>query len=111
MNATEFKLRQLAFREAELKEIIKVLQKINNGDGETVFHNSSRGEGQDLKNWKNRLDFAHMIVSGHSLGSNLAVGWSAIDATIQLTYFYQLQALKGAPSSDIPATGSIVFDP
>lgn len=94
MNATEFKLRQLAFREAELKETIKVLQKINGGDGETVFHNSSRGEGQDLKNWKNRLDFDHMIVSGHSLGSNLA-----------------LQALKGAPSSDVPAAGSIVFDP
>ena len=74
------KLQQLAFRQLELQETIKVLQNINGGDGVAVFHNSSRGEGQDLINWKSRIDFNHLIISGHSLGSNLAVSLPSIIA-------------------------------
>ncbi|KAF2093770.1 hypothetical protein NA57DRAFT_17560, partial [Rhizodiscina lignyota] len=94
MNNTQFKLRQLQMRQAELEAAIIVVQNINNGSGAAVTAANSRGEGQGLYLWKNRLDMQHMIVSGHSFGSNLA-----------------LQSLKGAPSTAIPANASINFDP
>lgn len=94
MNNTEFQLRKLQMRQAELEEAIKVVQSINSGNGKAVAQNNTRGEGQTLSGWNDRLDLGNMIIAGHSLGSNLA-----------------LQAVKGAPSTAVPANASLNFDP
>jgi platelet-activating factor acetylhydrolase len=52
---------------------LSVLKSINNGDGDSVRRASSRGEGATLSGWKGVLDFDHLIMSGHSFGTNAAV--------------------------------------
>lgn len=94
MNDTEFRIRQRDMRQAELEAAVQVLQQINSGDGDQVYKNNSRGEGQSLSDWKGRLDFDHLFISGHSFGAASA-----------------LQALDGAPSKAIPANAGVVYDP
>lgn len=94
MNETEFRIRQREMRQAEIEATIQVIQEINNGQGDQVYKNNSRGEGQGLGDWKGRLDLDHMFISGHSFGAVAA-----------------LQALDGAPTKAIPANAGIVYDP
>jgi platelet-activating factor acetylhydrolase len=72
-NATSLKAEQIKFRQAEVEEVIKILVNITNGDGETVAKASSRGEGQTLSGWKDRIDLDHLLIGGHSFGGNNAV--------------------------------------
>lgn len=88
------KREQLAFRQAEVEETVKVLGEINNGTGHRVYQANTRLEGVDLRNWEGRLDFDQVILGGHSYGATLA-----------------LQALLGAPNGSIPAKGGIILDP
>ena len=74
VNATGLALLQRQFRQAEVDETIRVLQSINNGQGDAVYQNSSRGEGQTLSGWKGILDFEKLVVGGHSFGATSAVG-------------------------------------
>ena len=90
----EFKIMQLAMREAEVEETVKVLSKINNGHGRSLYKNNPRGEGVDLAEWKDRLNMKQMVLAGHSYGATTA-----------------LQALKGAPSEEKPFIGGIILDP
>ncbi|KAF4455597.1 hypothetical protein F53441_2121 [Fusarium austroafricanum] len=94
MNDTILKKEQLAFRTEEIMQTIRVLQDINDGKGADVFTSSSRHEGQTLDSWKNRLDFNHLTINGHSYGATGA-----------------LQALKTANSTANPAIGGIALDP
>jgi platelet-activating factor acetylhydrolase len=94
MNTSRIKEEQLAFRDAEIKETVRVLQDINANKGDEIFKSSPRNEGQTLSNWSNRLDFDHLTIGGHSYGATGA-----------------LQALKGAPSKSNPAIGGIILDP
>lgn len=70
MNSTDFHLRQLEMRQAELTETVRVLSNIVNGNGSSVFNANSRGEGQNLSDWKNRLDLGNIIIAGQSFGGN-----------------------------------------
>lgn len=70
MDDAEFHLRQLEMRQRELNEVTRVLNAINEGNGSSIFDANSRGEGQDLGNWKDRLDLANIIISGQSFGAN-----------------------------------------
>lgn len=90
----EIKRIQLAFRQAEIEETVRVLREINAGKGAEVFKSNPRKEGKDLAQWKGRLDFDQVIVSGHSYGATGA-----------------LQALKDAPSHRRPFKGGIILDP
>lgn len=90
----ELKAMQLAMRQAEVEETVKILRKINDGYGREVFQTNTRGEGVDLAEWKARLDMNHIVMGGHSYGATLA-----------------LQALKGAPSESLPFVGGIILDP
>lgn len=88
------KREQLAFRQAEVEETVKVLEAINDGTGHRIYQANTRLEGMDLRNWEGRLDFEQVILGGHSYGATLA-----------------LQALQGAPNELIPAKGGIILDP
>jgi platelet-activating factor acetylhydrolase len=85
---------QLAMRQAEVAELIKILRRINDGHGADVHYLNTRNEGDTLRSWKNRLDFTRMTMAGHSFGATLA-----------------LQILKSGPTPDLPFNGAIMFDP
>jgi platelet-activating factor acetylhydrolase len=88
----------LAFRDVEIFHTVKVLQDINDGHGAAVFERNSRGEGESLTAFADRLDFTHLTIGGHSFGATGA-----------------LQALKGPlPGSGMtiaPPTAGLVLDP
>ena len=90
----DFKVMQLAMRQAEVEETVRALRKINDGLGGEIHQLNAREEGVDLAAWKGRLNMNRMVVAGHSYGATLA-----------------LQALKGAPSEDLPFSGGIILDP
>ena len=85
---------QLAMRQAEVGEAVKILRSINDGHGADVRFLNTRNEGETLRGWKNRVDFSRMTIAGHSFGATLA-----------------LQVLKGGPSPDLPFNGGIMLDP
>ena len=68
-----FKEEQLDFREAEILETIKILQRINAGAGEKVAQQNTRKEGMGLHAWSGRLETDQVIVGGHSFGATAAV--------------------------------------
>ena len=87
-----FKQAQLDFRQAEIHDTLRVLRRINNGKGESVYQRNTREEGLDLENWIGRLNMNEVTMGGHSFGGTAA-----------------LQALR--PSSGLPFKGGIVLDP
>ena len=90
----DLKRMQLAFRQAEVEETIRVLQSINDGYGSKVFQRNLRREGGVLNGWRGRLAMDQLTMAGHSYGATLA-----------------LQTLKGAPSKAFPIKGAIILDP
>lgn len=94
LDRAQFKQLQLEMRQLEVEETYQVLKEINEGNGGEIFNANSRDEGEDLSSWKDRLDFDHLTVGGHSFGATLA-----------------LRTLKGAPSEKFPAQGVIALDP
>lgn len=90
----EFKAMQLAMRQAEVEETLRVLRVINSGKGHEIFKGNARLEGHDLGEWQGRLNLRQAIVAGHSYGATLA-----------------LQTLRGAPTEARPFVGAVVLDP
>lgn len=90
----DFKAMQLAMRQTEIEETVRVLRLINGGRGGAVFEDNPRGEGSDLAEWKGRLNMSQVIVGGHSYGATGA-----------------LQALKGGPTEARPFVGGMILDP
>jgi len=73
MSDDDFHAQQLNMRQAEFNEVGNTLTTITGGDGRSVFDANSRGEGQDLSDWANRLDLEKLIIAGQSFGSNAVV--------------------------------------
>ncbi|KAJ9633648.1 hypothetical protein H2204_006854 [Knufia peltigerae] len=94
LDADTFKQAQLDFRQAEVEETVRVLKHINAGHGDQVFGQNSRGEGQHLKHWRDRLAINNATIGGHSFGATLA-----------------LQTLKDGPSKHLPFQSAVVLDP
>ncbi|PMD44488.1 hypothetical protein L207DRAFT_579428 [Hyaloscypha variabilis F] len=90
-NTTEMIMEQRSFRQAEVEETVRVLQELTAGRGQQIHQNNSRNEGQYLTSFTNRLDFANLVMGGHSFGATLA-----------------LQALS---DSSISARAGLAFDP
>lgn len=97
----DWRFQKLAFRDAEIAETISVLQRLHSGKGQDLFTQNYRKEGKDLEQWKDRLDFSHLAIAGHSFGATGA-----------------MQALRSAnktvPDSKVPknpAIGGIILDP
>lgn len=94
LSVEDFHKAQLNFREAEMEEAVRVMKLINDGYGDDVFKQNTRGEGRDLAFWTERLNTEEMIVVGHSYGATGA-----------------LQALRGGPTEKRPFKGAIILDP
>ncbi|KAI0174079.1 platelet-activating factor acetylhydrolase, isoform II-domain-containing protein [Pestalotiopsis sp. NC0098] len=90
----ELKRVQLALRQAEVEETVRVLRAVNNGDGQDIHRGNTRKEGDTLVYWRHRLNFDQIIMAGHSYGATLA-----------------MQALKGSPNELRPFVGGIALDP
>ncbi len=88
------KKNQLAFRQVEVEETVRVLRALNGGKGAELFHDNPRHEGVDLEQWEGHLDIDSAFLAGHSYGATLA-----------------LQALESAPMHARPFKGGIALDP
>ncbi|KDE08220.1 hypothetical protein MVLG_01487 [Microbotryum lychnidis-dioicae p1A1 Lamole] len=79
-----YRREQLVMRLREIEELIKILSRINDGEGESVARQNRRAPsndpsyGKQLSEWKGRLDFGKMSVVGHSFGATttLEVLWA-----------------------------------
>ncbi|KAK0701603.1 platelet-activating factor acetylhydrolase, isoform II-domain-containing protein [Lasiosphaeria miniovina] len=95
VTADDFHKAQLAFREAEIEEAVRVVTMINSGHGAAVFSQNPRGEGSGLADWAGRLNTDEMVMVGHSYGATGA-----------------LQALRGGRhNKKRPFKGAIILDP
>lgn len=94
IDTPELKHIQVAFRQAEIEETIRILQRINGGHGTEVFKSNARQEGTHLDGWKDALDMSGVTVGGHSYGATTA-----------------LRVLKDAPSPKLPINGCFALDP
>ncbi|TKA82724.1 hypothetical protein B0A55_01280 [Friedmanniomyces simplex] len=88
------KVMQLAFRQAEIEETVRVLRQINEGIGNEVFKTNARKEGKDLAEWQGRLNMERVVVGGHSYGATGA-----------------MQVLKGGHTYERPFVGAVILDP
>ncbi|KAK5704912.1 hypothetical protein LTR97_002023 [Elasticomyces elasticus] len=90
----ELKVWQLAFRQAEIEETVRVLRQINDGIGNDLFNVNTRKEGKDLAEWRGRLNFERVVIGGHSYGATGA-----------------MQVLKGGHTYERPFVGAVILDP
>jgi len=90
----ELKVMQLAYRQAEIEETVRVLRQINDGIGNDIFKVNTREEGRDLAEWQGRLNMERVIIGGHSYGATGA-----------------MQVLKGGHTYKRPFVGAIILDP
>lgn len=101
MDTPMFKREQLAFREAEILETIRVLASINDGNGNDILSTNSRREGQTLHDWAGRLDMSRLTISGHSYGATGAL--QALKSTTADS--------KDGTNDEVVPVGGIILDP
>ncbi|KAF2263867.1 hypothetical protein CC78DRAFT_617249 [Lojkania enalia] len=94
MKESDLKVAQLAFREAEIHETIRLFHALNAGQGETMENLKPKSPRTALPGFKNRLDLSAVTIVGHSYGATGA-----------------MQALKNASFGQIPINGGIALDP
>jgi len=94
MEMSTFKAMQLAMRQVEVEETVRVLHQINDGLGQELFQSNPREEGSDLAAWRRRIKMDQVVIGGHSYGATLA-----------------LQTLKGGPTAELPFVGAVILDP
>jgi platelet-activating factor acetylhydrolase len=93
MSDLDLKAAQLAFREAEIVETIKLFGQLNAGDA-PIVNLKPDSPREALPGFKGRLNMDAVTVSGHSYGATGA-----------------MQALKAAGSKDMLINGGIALDP
>lgn len=93
LNDLDLKKAQLAFREAEISETVKLFAKLNSGDP-PVVNLKPDSPREALPGFKSRLDLDAVTVAGHSYGATGV-----------------LQALKAAGSKGMTINGGIALDP
>lgn len=94
MSIDDLKEVQLAFREAEIQETIRLFERLNRGEGANIVNLKPESPESALPGFEGRLNMSAVTVAGHSYGATGA-----------------LQALKNAPTKDMPINGAIVLDP
>lgn len=94
MTARNLQIAQLAYREAEIQETIKLFTRLNSGYGHDLKNLKPDSPQSSLPGFKNRLNLSAVAVIGHSYGATGA-----------------LQALKSAGSKETPIIGGIALDP
>lgn len=93
MTDLELKEAQLAFREAEIAETVKLFAQLNDGDA-PVVNLKPDSPRKALDGFKERLDMSAVTIAGHSYGATGV-----------------LQALKSAGPQDLNLNGGIALDP
>jgi platelet-activating factor acetylhydrolase len=93
MTDLDLKEAQLAFREAEIAETIKLFAQLNDGEA-PVVNLKPDSPREALPGFKSRLDMSAVTVAGHSYGATGV-----------------LQALKSAGPKDLNLNGGIALDP
>lgn len=93
MTDLSLKAAQLAFREAEIVETIKLFAQLNAGDA-PIVNLKPDSPRESLPGFKNRLNLSAITVAGHSYGATGA-----------------MQALKAAGTKEMPINGGIALDP
>ncbi|KAJ4358931.1 hypothetical protein N0V95_002637 [Ascochyta clinopodiicola] len=93
MTDLELKEAQLAFREAEVAETIKLFAQLNAGEA-PVVNLKPESPREALSGFKDRLDLSAVTIAGHSYGATGV-----------------LQALKSAGPKDLNLNGGIALDP
>ncbi|KAF2798374.1 hypothetical protein K505DRAFT_321913 [Melanomma pulvis-pyrius CBS 109.77] len=94
ITVADLQVAQLAFREAEIEETIRLFSLLNAGHGDLIPNRKPNSPRSTFPGFKNRLDMSAVTVVGHSYGATGA-----------------LQALKNAPSEKMPINGAIMLDP
>ncbi|KAF2738649.1 hypothetical protein EJ04DRAFT_486123 [Polyplosphaeria fusca] len=94
LNELDLKAIQLAFREAEIQETIRLFKLLNAGHGDLMRNLKPDSPRTALPSFKNRLNMSAVTVAGHSYGATGA-----------------MQALKNAPRDTMPINGGIALDP
>lgn len=94
MDELDLKKAQLDFREAEIRETIYLFDRLNRGQGSQIRNLKPDSLESVLPGFKDRLNMSAVTVAGHSYGATGA-----------------LQALKNAPSEEMPINGAIMLDP
>ncbi|PSN59821.1 hypothetical protein BS50DRAFT_604969 [Corynespora cassiicola Philippines] len=94
MSPSDVQVAQLAFREAEIEETIRLFHLLNAGHGDLVQNLKLDTPRTALPSFKKRLNLSAVTVAGHSYGATGA-----------------LQALKSAGSEAMPINGGIALDP
>lgn len=94
MDDLKLKEVQLNFREAEIVETIRLFERLNRGEGAKIRNLKPETPESALPGFEGHLNMSAITVAGHSYGATGA-----------------LQALKNAPSKDMPVNGAIVLDP
>lgn len=93
MTDLDLKEAQLAFREAEISETIKLFAQLNAGKA-PIVNLKPDSLREALPGFKGRLNMDAVTVAGHSYGATGA-----------------MQALKAAGSKEMPINGGIALDP
>jgi platelet-activating factor acetylhydrolase len=93
MTDLDLKEAQLAFREAEISETIKLFARLNTGEA-PIVNLKPDSPRESLPGFKHRLNLDAVTVAGHSYGATGA-----------------MRALKSAGSNDMPINGGIALDP
>jgi platelet-activating factor acetylhydrolase len=93
MTDLDLKEAQLAFREAEISETIKLFARLNAGEA-PIVNLKPDSPRESLPGFKHRLNLAAVTVAGHSYGATGA-----------------MRALKSAGTEDMPINGGIALDP
>jgi platelet-activating factor acetylhydrolase len=93
MTDLDLKEAQLAFREAEITETIKLFARLNAGEA-PINNLKPKSPREALPGFKDRLNLSAVTVAGHSYGATGA-----------------MQALKAAGTKEMPINGGIALDP
>ncbi|GAM85512.1 hypothetical protein ANO11243_035190 [Dothideomycetidae sp. 11243] len=64
---------QMDFRLREVEEVVRLLRRIDAGEGQAMYEANSRHEGRALRDWADRLNLRSVTMAGHSFGATLAV--------------------------------------
>lgn len=94
INATGLAMIERQFRQAEVEEVVRVLKEINDGRGEEVYRNSSRGDGQGFADWAGLFDLNNLVIGGHSFGAASA-----------------LDSIQTGTVSETPVRAGLLLDP
>ncbi|KAG6090403.1 hypothetical protein E4U15_005983 [Claviceps sp. LM218 group G6] len=113
MTTPQLKIEQLAFRDAEIAATISTMQAIH--ANESLI--SSRGEGQHLHTFAQRINLTKLIVTGHSYGATGALQFlkqsyvSSSSSSSSSSSFSSTSSPTSSPAKLPPPSAAIILDP